>query len=88
MLTQQEIFQEAITLPYKEQAELIEKISENLKHGIAENGNEKTKEKELSISERMAIVKSLAGSLKMENPPMTKEETREIYYERLSEKYK
>ncbi len=88
MLTQQEIFQEAIALPYKEQAELIEKISGNLKQVIAENGNEKTEEKELSVSQRMAIVKSLAGSLKMKNPPMTKEQDREVIYEYLSEKYK
>jgi len=88
MMTQQEIFQEAVSLSFKEQAELIEKIGRDLKQSISENGDNKAKEKELSVEERMAIVKSLAGSLKMENPPMTKEEDREIIYEYLSEKYK
>ena len=88
MMTPQEIFREVVSLPFREQAELIEKISRNLKQGIAENGNQKIEDKELSIAERIAIVESLAGSLKMENPPMTKEETREMYYEHLAEKYK
>ncbi len=88
MMTQQEIFQEVVSLPFKEQAELVEKIGRNLKQSISENGDNKAKEKELSVEERMAIVKSLSGSLKMENPPMTKEEDREIIYEYLSEKYK
>ena len=42
----------------------------------------------LSIDERVAIARSLSGSLKMKNPPMTKEETREMYHEFLSEKHK
>ncbi len=88
MMTQQEIFREVVSLPFREQAELIEKISRNLKQGIAENGNQKIEDKELSIAERIAIVESLAGSLKMENPPMTKEEDCEVIYQYLSEKYK
>ncbi len=88
MMTPQEIFREVVSLPFREQAELIEKISRNLKQGIAENGNQKIEDKELSIAEGIAIVESLAGSLKMENPPMTKEETREDYYNHLAEKYK
>ncbi len=88
MMTPQEIFREVVSLPFREQAELIEKISRNLKQGIAENGNQKIEDKELSIAERIAIVESLAGSLKMENPPMTKEEDREVIYQYLSEKYK
>ena len=85
MLTQQEIYREAIELPIEEQKELVEKISLNL---ARENGNKTPEEKELSVKERMAIVEELAGCFKMENPPMTKEETRKIYYEHLSEKYK
>ena len=82
MLTQQEILNEVFTLPISEQREIAEKIEDNIKQS---NGNTKI---ELSVEERLAIVKSLAGSLKMENPPMTKEEEREIIYEHLSEKYK
>lgn len=44
--------------------------------------------RELTVEEKMAIVESLAGSIKVDNPPMTKEEVREIYYERLGEKHK
>ena len=85
MLTQQEIYREAVALPYNEQKELVEKLSQNLKRENGENGNV---ENELSIEERTKIVESLAGTFKMENPPMTKEEEREFIYERLSEKYK
>jgi hypothetical protein len=44
--------------------------------------------RELTVDERLAIVESLAGSIKMKNPPMTKEEEREMYYGYLAEKYK
>lgn len=88
MLTQQEIYHEAIALPFDEQKALVEKLSENLKRKTIENGNNQSDKNELSIEERMTLVEGLAGSLKMENPPMTKEETREMYYEYLSEKYK
>lgn len=43
---------------------------------------------ELSIEEKMAIVESLGGSLKMKNPPMTKEAVRELIIEAKTEKYK
>ncbi len=85
MLTQQEIYREAVALPFDEQKELVEKLSQNLKR---ENGNKTSEEKELSIEERKAIVDRLRGALKMENPPMTKEEDREVIYQYLSEKYK
>ncbi|HLA95362.1 MAG TPA: hypothetical protein VK612_06555 [Pyrinomonadaceae bacterium] len=45
-------------------------------------------DRKLTVEERLAIVESLAGSIKMNKPPMTKEEEREFYYERLAEKYK
>jgi uncharacterized protein YtpQ (UPF0354 family) len=52
MLTQQEIYREAVALPFDEQKELVEKLSRNLKRENAENGNKKSKEKELSIEEK------------------------------------
>jgi predicted transcriptional regulator len=82
MLTQKEILNEIFTLPITEQRKIAEKIENNIKQN---NGKAKDA---LSIGDRLGLVKSLAGSLKMENPPMTKEEEREIIYERLSEKYK
>ncbi len=52
MLTQQEIYREAVALPFDEQKELVEKLSRNLKRENAENGNKKSKEKELSIKKK------------------------------------
>ena len=85
MLTQQEIYREAVALPYDEQKELVEKLSQNLKRENGENGNV---ENELSIEERKAAYLRLRGIAKTENPPMTKEEVREDYYNFLTEKYK
>ena len=82
MLTQQEILNEVFTLTISEQCEIAEKIEKNIKQN---NGSTKD---ELEIEEKMAIVRSLAGSLKIKNPPLTKAEEREIIYEHLSEKYK
>jgi len=87
MLTQQEIYQEAIALPFDEQKKLIEKISQNLNKESGENGNNKS-ENEISMRERKAAYLRLRGVAKMENPPMTKEEVREDYYNYLAEKYK
>ncbi len=89
MMTQQEIFREVVSLPFKEQAELVEKIGRNLKQSIAENGDNKTKEKELSIEERKAIVESLYGIAAVEGKtPPTDEEVKEDYINYLAEKYK
>jgi len=89
MMTQQEIFREVVSLPFKEQAELVEKIGRSLKQSIAENGDNKIEEKELSIEERMAIVESLAGCAAVEGKtPPTDEEVKEDYINYLVEKYK
>ena len=87
-MTQQEIYRQIIILPVQVQKDLIKKIKKNLKQAEGKNGSKEIEEKELSVEERLEIVESLAGSLKMENPPMTKEEVREIYYEHLMEKHK
>jgi hypothetical protein len=88
MLTQQEIYREAVALPFEEQKELVEKLNRNLKGENHENGNTESEDKMLSMNERKAAYLRLRGALKMDNPPMTKEEVREIYYEHLAEKYK
>ncbi len=85
-MTQQQIVQEFKSYPKAQKSIVIRQLlrifEEDLEETPQHNGNK------FSIEERTAIVESLAGSLKMENPPMTKEETREMYYEHLSEKYK
>lgn len=89
MMTQQEIFREVVSLPFKEQAELVEKIGRNLKQSISENGDNKAKEKELSVEERKAIVDQLRGIAAVEGKiPPTDEEIKEDYINYLSEKYK
>jgi hypothetical protein len=85
MLTQQEIIREILTFPIIEQFEIVEKIQNNIKKNLKPQNIAK---QELSVEEKLAIVKSLAGSLKMENPPMTKAEERKIVEDYLAEKYK
>lgn len=82
MLTQQEILKEVFTLPPSEQREIVRKIENNI---------EKTNGKEIektAVDKKKAAYLRLRGALKVKNPPMTKEEVREVIYEHLSEKYK
>ena len=84
-MTQQQFVQEFKTYPKAQKSVVISQLLRILADDLEETSRNND---ELSIEERMAIAKSLAGSLKMENPPMTKEETREMYDEHLSEKHK
>jgi len=90
MMTQQEIFREVVSLPFKEQAELIEKIGRNLKQSIAENGNDNSDQKrEFSKEERHAAIQRLRGIARVEGKPApTDEEIKEDYTNHLLEKYK
>lgn len=81
---QTEIIEQIVHLPIAERVEIIEQVSRSLREDLREKDAE---EKEFTIEERKAIVESLAGTFKIENPPMSKKETREIYYKHLSEKY-
>jgi hypothetical protein len=85
-MTQQQFVQEFKSYPKAQKSIVISQLlrifADDLEETPQQNGSK------LSIEERTAIVKGLAGSLKIENPPMSKEETREMYYEHLSEKYK
>jgi hypothetical protein len=85
MMTQQEIIKEITAFPLFEQFEIVEKIQRNIKQNLPPQNGLK---KELSIAEKSVIVESLAGSLKMKNPPMTKTEEREVIADYLAEKYK
>lgn len=89
---QVELIEKIIHLPIAERIEIIERISRSVREDLCENDDDINHSRrngdEFSIEERTALVESLAGSLKIESPPMTKEETREMYYEHLSEKYK
>lgn len=84
-MTQEQIVQEFKTYPTAQKSVIIRQLLRIFEEELEENppnGDES------SIEERLRLVKSLAGSLKMENPPMTREAEREIIFEHLSEKYK
>ncbi len=80
---QAELIEKIIHLPIAERVEIIERISRSLREDLRENDKSDS-----SLDERKAAVERLRGFAKMENPPMTKEETREDYYGYLAEKYK
>lgn len=80
---QTEIIEKIIHLPIAERIEIIERISRSVKEDLRENDAEKH-----SLAERKAAVERLRGVARTENPPMTKEEVREDYYNYLAEKYK
>ena len=84
-MTQQQLVQEFKSYPKAKKSVVVSELLRILADDLEETSRN---DDEFSIEERMAIAKSLAGSLKMENPPMTKEETREMYDEHLSEKHK
>jgi len=85
-MTQQQFVQEFKSYPKAQKSIVISQLlrifADDLEETSRQDGNE------LSIEERKAAVERLRGVAKMENPPMTKEETREMYYEHLAEKYK
>lgn len=89
MLTQQEILTGVFTLPVSEQREIVEKIQENIRRENEPDGFNDEFDRELTIDERIAITKNLAGCLKPEGKytPMTKAEERELIEEYLLEKY-
>lgn len=84
-MTQQQLVQEFKSYPKAKKSVVVSEPLRILADDLEETSRN---DDELSIEERLAIVESLAGSLKMENPPMTKEETREAYYEHLLGKHK
>ena len=80
---QLEIIEQIIHLPIAERVEIIERISRSVREDLRKNKGEKH-----SLEERKAAIERLRGIAKMENPPMTKEDVREEYYNHLAEKYK
>ncbi len=90
MLTPNELLKEITMLPIPEQREIVKKVSRHIEYAeeSSESGTDKF-QPELSEQERLAIAKSLSGSLKPDSgyTPMTKEEDREVIEEYLAEKY-
>jgi hypothetical protein len=82
-MMQAELIEQIIHLPIAERIEIIEKISRSVREDLREG-----EAKIPSLEERKAAVERLRGIAQTENPPMTKEEVREDYYNYLAEKYK
>ena len=80
---QVELIEQIIHLPIAERVEIIERIFRSVREDLHENDV-----KESSLERRKSAYLRLRGAAKMENPPMTKEEVREDYYNYLTEKYK
>lgn len=83
-MTQRELIQEFKTYPPEVKSVVLEELRQIYEEDSAYSNNGK----QISVEEKLALVESLAGALKMENPPMTKEAEREFIYEYLKEKYK
>jgi hypothetical protein len=82
-MMQTELIEQIIHLTIAERVEIIERISRSVREDLRESES-----KPPSLKERKAAIERLRGIAKTENPPMTKEEVREEYYNHLAEKYK
>lgn len=87
MHTQQEIYEQAVILPYEERKNLIRDLEKSLRNGTGTP--DIADEIELSVEEREKIVNRLRGiaAVPGKRPP-TDEEAKEEYYSYLAEKYK
>ncbi len=84
-MTQQQLFQEFKSYPKAQKSVVIRRLLRMFEEDLEK---ETQNDEELSVDEKMAIVEKLGGSLKMENPPMTKKEVRDLITEAKAEKYK
>lgn len=89
-MTQQQIVSEFRNFPRSVKSAILRDLLKAYEDDLEEEAIDLLVEEkpELTKEERRRIVKSLGGSIKVENPPMTKEEVREQYYGHLAEKYK
>ncbi len=90
MMTQEQLIHTFKGYPKPLKSSVLRKLmrvfEEDLVGEVLDNAD--ADKRDLSVEERLAVVESLSGSLKMDDPPMTKEEDREFYYGHLLEKYK
>ena len=90
MMTQDQIIQTFRQYPKPLKSSVLRKLMKMFEDDLVDETIDQADAagRELTVEERLAVVESLAGSVKMENPPMTKEEEREFVYQRRAEKYK
>ncbi len=90
MMTQEQIVQTFKGYPKPLKSSVLRKLMRLFEEDLVDEvlNTADSGSRELTVEERLEVVESLAGSSKMDNPPMTKEEERELYYGHLEEKYK
>jgi hypothetical protein len=82
-MTPQEIVKEFRNYSTAQQAALISQLSRVMQEELeSANGSQQSRQ-----SEKAAAVERLHGALKMDNPPLTKEEVRDVITDYLMEKY-
>lgn len=85
-MTQQQIIHEFSQFPRPVKSAVLRRLLQLFEDDL--NDKVTPPKKTLTREERRAIVKSLSGSIKMDDPPMTKQEVRDAYYGSKAEKYK
>lgn len=90
MMTQEQIIQTFKQYPKPLKSSVLRKLMKLFEDDLTDEMivQADAENRDLTVDEKMAIVESLAGSIELDNPPMTKEEVREIYYQHLEEKYR
>lgn len=90
MMTQEQIIHTFKGYPKPLKSSVLRKLMRVFEDDLVDDvlDNADSEDRELTVEERLAVVESLAGSIKMDNPPKTKEDERELYYGHLAEKYK
>ncbi|HMU33038.1 MAG: hypothetical protein JSS77_00735 [Acidobacteria bacterium] len=90
MMTQEEMIKTFKSFPKPLKSSVLRKLMKDFEDDLIDESIENADKagRELTVEERLAIVENLAGSIKMDDPPMTKKEVRDAYYEHLAEKYK
>lgn len=82
-MTPQEIVKEFRNYSTAQQAALISQLSRVMQEELeSANGSKQSRQ-----SEKASAVERLQGALKMDNPPLTKEEVKDVITDYLMEKY-
>lgn len=81
-MTHQQLIQEFKSYPKTVKAVVIRELLQ-----VFEKDLEEFEQNELSAKQKLSLVESLSGSLKMQNMPMNKDDDRKLIADYLTEKY-
>ncbi|GEM_PF-4788855 len=85
-MTEQQIIREFSQFPRPVKSAVLRRLLQLFENDL--NDKAASSKMALTKEERMTIVKSLSGSIKMDDPPMTKKEVREEYYGSKAKKHR